>query len=386
MNVLVVSARFPWPSYTGDRMRAAVWLEALAPHARVALVAPSGDLPATAHAFRYFAAAPSFRRGAGGAMAILRRGLPMQSVLAAPFAWSDAIAQATREAGPFDATIVILSRCDPWVRGSLGGGTHFLDSIDSLRRNTAERAAAASPLMRIFWRFEERRLARAERELGRAYDRVVVVSEDETSEFGEAGMAIPNSVPIAPLDMTAPRKYDFGFWGRFAYFANADAVRWFLDEIVPAIREREPAASIVIGGADASQTLRAAASRANVELVSPIADVAAFARNVRVAIVPMRYGSGQSSKLLEAAEAGCAIVTTPQALRGLPKIAPDAAVNSDATSIATAAIALLHDDAKRAAMGDALRHGVEQHHSRRSVLTAMAELAGITTTRAAVNG
>jgi glycosyltransferase involved in cell wall biosynthesis len=183
-------------------------------------------------------------------------------------------------------------------------------------------------------------------------------------------------VQISPLDENAPRRFDFGFWGRLPYFANADAAHWLLAEIVPALREQHPAATIAIGGADAPRGLRAAAERAGVELESPVADIAAFARGVRVAIAPMRYGSGQSCKLIEAAEAGCAIVTTPQALRGLPEIARHAGVGSDAKSIASAAVALLHDDVRRAAMGKALRRAVEQHHSHQRAHSAMARLAG----------
>jgi glycosyltransferase involved in cell wall biosynthesis len=376
MNVLVVSSRFPWPTYSGDRKRASTWLEAMAPNARVALVAPAGNVPAGLPQFSFFPAVKSPLRLARGAADILRHGTPVQSLLTAGFVWDRAIGDARRAIGPFDATIVILSRADPWVRPSLEGGLHILDSVDSLRRNAEERGRAASLPMRQFWKHEERRLARVERRLGSNYDHVVIVSEDEIGEFGGGVIAISNSVPIAPLDEGAPRQFDFGFWGRLPYFANADAARWLLDEIVPALRERHPAATIAMGGADAPRRLRAAAERAGIHLQSPVADIATFARGVRVAIAPMRYGSGQSCKLIEAAEAGCAIVTTPQALRGLPEIARHASVASDAASIASAAVSLLRDDAGRAAMGRALRRAVEQHHSHQRAHIAMARLAG----------
>ncbi|MEA2489734.1 MAG: hypothetical protein QOH21_1526 [Acidobacteriota bacterium] len=375
MNALVIASRFPWPSYTGDRMRASIWLDALAPHGRVALVAPQGEVPEHAPAIRYFPAKRSLAAGVRGAVTVVRRALPVQSLMAAPFAWEQAIQRARGEMGAFDATIIILSRVAPWVRAE---GIRILDSIDSLRRNAEERASAASPPMRMFWRAEERRLARLERELPSAYDHVVVVSEAETGEFGAGAMAIENSVPMLPLDPSAPRRYDFGFWGRLAYFANADAARRLLEEIIPAIRERHPSATFVIGGADAPASIKRAAERAGVELQSPIPNVAELARNVRVAIVPTRYGSGQSSKLLEAGEAGCAVVASPEALRGLPRIAPHATVAAESTSIAAAAVALLRDEPRRQAMAAALRHAVEAHHSRDRVMTAMAELAGVT--------
>ena len=38
MRVVVASSRFPWPPYTGDRLRTTVWLEALSRDHEVTLV------------------------------------------------------------------------------------------------------------------------------------------------------------------------------------------------------------------------------------------------------------------------------------------------------------------------------------------------------------
>jgi glycosyltransferase involved in cell wall biosynthesis len=182
-------------------------------------------------------------------------------------------------------------------------------------------------------------------------------------------LAISNSVRIAPLDPDAPRAFDFGFWGRLAYFANADAAKWLIDEIWPAIRERHPSATLAIGGADAPRSIRRAAERAGIALRSPVEEIGAFARSIRVAIFPIRFGSGQSNKVLEAAEAGCAIAATPVALRGLPQFEPLVSVAHDASSIASAAIELLDDRA----MAASLRRVVESDFARDQVLMRLAE-------------
>ncbi len=376
MRVLVVSSRFPWPSYTGDRMRASIWVAALAPHARVALVAPSGVVPAGFPRFDFYPAARSIKSGLRRAVTVLRDGLPLQSLLAAPYDWKGAMSSARERFGGFDATVVLLSRLDPWVRDSIEG-TRILDAIDSLRRNAEERGNAASIWSRWLWRHEARRLAKAEADASSAYEHIVVVSRDETSEFSGAAEVIANSVSIRPLDPAAPRRFDFGFWGRLAYFANADAARWLMDEIWPAIRERHPTATLVIGGADAPRAIRREAERRSIELVSPVADISAFARSVRVAIMPVRHGSGQASKVLEAAEAGCAIVATRQALRALDPIARHASVADDVSSIANAALELLAGEQLRTAMAAALRREVVASYSRDQVLELFAHLAGV---------
>jgi glycosyltransferase involved in cell wall biosynthesis len=371
MKSLVIAPRFPWPPYTGDRLRASIWISALAGNGDIALVAPHGTIPPDVP-LRFFGARSSVIRGIRGAMTVLRQSLPLQCLLGAPYDWPRAIADARREMGPFDVTVVLLSRMHPWVRESLEGRT-ILDAVDSLRRSAGERRKAASPFARWLWKIEERRMARLEREAARAYGQIVVLSDDETAEFGDA-VAVPNGVAANPVDGAA-RHYDFGFWGRFPYFANADATGWLLDEIWPAIRALHPTATLIIGGAEASRALRNDARRSGVTLVSPVDDMASFARDIRVALMPLRYGSGQSTKVLEAAEAGCAIVGSPTALRGLGELARFTRIESSALGFARAAVDLLTDSDARARMTARLRDVIATHYERSSSLGRLSAIA-----------
>lgn len=371
MKSLVIAPRLPWPPYTGDRLRASIWISALAGNGDVALVAPHGTIPLDIP-LRFYGAQSSILRGIGGAMTVLRQRLPLQCLLGAPYDWTRAIADARREMGPFDVTIVLLSRMHPWVRESLEGRT-ILDAVDSLRRSAGERRKAASSLTRWLWNIEERRMTRIERETARAYDQVIVVSDEETVEFDDA-VAVSIGVSAKPLNDSV-RGYDFGFWGRFPYFANADATAWLLDEIWPAIRALHPSATLIIGGAEASRALRNDARRSGVTLVSPVDDMASFARDIRVALMPLRYGSGQSTKVLEAAEAGCAIVGSPTALRGLGALAPHTRIESSAVGFARAAVDLLTDADARARMTARLRDAIATHYERSSSLGRLSAIA-----------
>jgi glycosyltransferase involved in cell wall biosynthesis len=270
--------------------------------------------------------------------------------------------------------VVILSRVEPWVRASLPEGMKILDAIDSLAANMRERAREASPVTRWIWRAEEMRTAAAERAIAATYDRVLFVSEEEARAAGPRGVAISNGVAVRPLEPRV-RRFDFGFWGRLAYFANADAARWLVDEIWPAIRAQQPSATLVIAGAHAPASLRrAAGQRPGITFLSPVDDMPALARDVRVAILPLRYGSGESTKMLEAAEAGCAVVTTPRGTRSLTALAPHAIVADDGPSLAREAVALLRDDARRDALAAELRNAVVQHYARELTLDRLAAL------------
>lgn len=354
MNVLVLASRFPWPAYSGDRLRTSIWLDALAPHARVALVSPgSADYPARR----------SIVRGMRALMRVFRERLPFTSLLTAAYDWPEAITRAKRDLGAIDATIVILSRLDPWVREHVEGH-RVLDAIDSLAANTRERSRehARASLFAKLWSFEAKRVQRAELDAIRAYDDVLVVSDEETHEL--RATAISNGVTLAPLDPHRARKYDFAFWGRLSYFANADAARVLIHETWPAIQRLAPRATLVIGGSHVPREIARDAKRAGIELVTPVRDMPSFARDAKVSLVPMRYGSGVQTKIMEAAEAGCAIAATTHALRGLAPLARHAALANDPRSLAKIAVDLLHDDARRTASAIALRTAVEQHYAR----------------------
>jgi glycosyltransferase involved in cell wall biosynthesis len=373
-RALIVSSRFPWPSITGDRVRAVAWLEALSTRAEVTLVAPEGAVPAGAPPFSFVPARRSPSRLAAAAARTFASGLPATAMLAAGYGWPAALAIAERRAGPFDAAVVLLARLHPWVHAHVRAGRRVLDAIDSLAANLEARARAARGPARALWRMEGRRTARLEAAAAGAYDRVLVVAEAERAAFGVRASAIFHGVELAPAE-DGPRDLDVGFWGRLAYFANRDAATWLLDEIWPRIRAAKPDATLLIAGADAPASLRRRHGRNGVEVVSPMEGRSGLLRRVKVAVLPLRFGSGQSNKVLEAAEASCALVATPDAVRGLDAIAAAASVTGEAESIAAAVLHLLREPREAVAQGRRLRQIVERDFSRAQACRRLAEVA-----------
>ena len=361
MKVLIVSSRFPWPPYTGDRLRALIWIEALLPVAEVTLVAPAGEAADPGGAFHHVPA----RRGgrvSAGAQAFMK-GLPFHSLVSAGHDWSEALQRAESERGPFDVAVVLLSRLHPWVDASIRAPRKILDAIDSLALSVEQRAGEARGPWRAFWRREVGRTRVLESGISDFYERVIVVNEKECPVFGSKAVAIPNGVAIEPL-ADSPREFDFGFWGRLAYFANRDAALLLTSEIWPALRAKEPDSRFLIAGADAPKQILQHDGIDGVRVISPMEDRSAVLRNISIALFPVRFGTGQSNKLLEAAEAGCAIVATPEALRGLDELAAVSVVEPDVKKFPEVSARLLRDQEKIESMRKAGRSVVETHYSR----------------------
>ncbi|HVS32593.1 MAG TPA: glycosyltransferase [Thermoanaerobaculia bacterium] len=374
MRAAVLSYRFPWPGYTGDRLRAAIWIEALAAVAEVSLIAPAGRVPAGSGASHIVVPA----RAGSAAAAVSRAAitsLPWHTVVAGRYDWKETLSRA----GHFDLAVVILSRLHPWVSESLRATLRVLDAIDSSSRGMAERARAGGLMTRRFWSSEAEKALRLERDLHAWYDRLVVVSELESSIFG-AETAVVSSGAIVDVEYSGQRDFDFGFWGRLAYFANSKAVKMLLDEVWPAIRSARPAARLLIAGADAPRAILRRDGRNGITVVSPM-NGQSLVRRVRVALFPVRFGTGQANKVLEAAASGCAIIASPEMLRAVPAMQSVAWSAASSPEMAAKAVALIDDPETAREMAVRLREIVRVHYSREQTLDQLRALAGFETVR-----
>ena len=380
-RALVISSRFPWPPVTGDRIRALAWLQALAPRAEVTLVAPAGELPDDAPTLGWVPVRRSPAAVAGATVRCFAKRLPFTALLAAGYGWRAAIRRAERDGGPFDAAIVLLARLEPWVAPYVHARRTVFDAIDSLGENLAARAAAAHGPARWFWLREAARTRQIELAAAARHDRTLVVAEAERAALGPNAEAIFHGVELAP-EGRGERDFDVGFWGRLAYFANRDAAAVVLDEIWPQVRARRPGATLLLAGADAPAAIRARNGRDGVTVISPMQDRAALLRRIKVALFPLRFGTGQSNKVLEAAEASCALVATPEAVRGLDELAAGATLASDPEALAVRVLALLDDSAAARDVGAGLRATVERAYSREAACARLAAAAFDTPDRA----
>jgi glycosyltransferase involved in cell wall biosynthesis len=371
VRALVVASRFPWPPVTGDRLRTALWLEALAGKAEVTLVTPPGSLPAGGPRFTHVAASSSGSQLVRAALAVIQRGLPATALLAAGRDWSEALARA---GGPFDVAVVVLARTDPWVFPHLRARRNVLDAIDSLAANLAERARHAGGPAAWLWRLESARTARLEADASRRYDRVLVVAGSEAAAFGDVASVVPIGVELRPAG-SGTRDFDVGFTGRLAYFANRDAARWLLEAIWPRVRAALPGATLLLAGADAPASIRGWHGRDGISVFSPVADPPALLRRVRVALLPLRFGTGQSVKALEAAEAACAIVATPAGVRGVGPLAEAVATAERPDDLAAQVVGLLRDEARRQEAGERARQIVAAGFDRRDACARLAAVA-----------
>lgn len=187
------------------------------------------------------------------------------------------------------------------------------------------RAQHASAILRPYLTFEANKIAAYEHAACRRFDRVLVVSEEDRrvhrDEYGvENVVVLPTGVDVdwfAPLHTQVDHQR-MVFVGSMDWQPNDDGAAYFIDRILPLVRQHVPDARLSIVGRNPSRRLRALAERAGgVEVTGFVEDVRPHIAAGAVSVVPLRIGGGTRLKIFEAMAMGRPVVSTSVGAEGL---------------------------------------------------------------------
>jgi glycosyltransferase involved in cell wall biosynthesis len=107
------------------------------------------------------------------------------------------------------------------------------------------------------------------------------------------------------------------FVGTMDYYPNIDAVRFFVDEIFPLVRQKFSRASFEIIGRRPSKSVQRLNKIDGVRVVGEVSDVRSRLVCADLSVAPMRIARGVQNKVLEAMAVGVPVVATPLAIEGI---------------------------------------------------------------------
>jgi polysaccharide biosynthesis protein PslH len=230
-----------------------------------------------------------------------------------------------------------------------------------------------SPIRKLFNWVEHRKFKREEMSSWERADACVVTSEREARVVVQHVPHKPihvaaNGVDIeffAPCDDPADTvdPDEMVFTGLLSYRPNADAVTYFVKQVLPLIVARRPRARFTVVGLDAPAEVTRLAGP-NVDIVGAVPDVRPYVRRAAMFVVPLRMGSGTRLKILEGLAAAKGVVSTTVGCEGINVVADEHLLVADtAAALADAVVALQTDPARAAELGAAGRRLVEDHYS-----------------------
>jgi sugar transferase (PEP-CTERM/EpsH1 system associated) len=219
-----------------------------------------------------------------------------------------------------------------------------------------------------------RKLAGYERKVCRAADRVVAVSEVDRDALLRLDPSLDVTVVPNGVDLefnrpgATPPQPDMGpealvFTGKMDYRPNIDAVTWFVDAVLPLIRQSAPGVRFYIVGQQPHPRVAALAVQPGVVVTGRVPDTRPYIAGAAVYVIPLRIGGGTRLKVLEAMAMGQAIVSTRLGCDGFPFAdGQEVAFGDTPAAFAQRVLALLADRGRGVEMGRRARAFVEAHY------------------------
>ena len=235
---------------------------------------------------------------------------------------------------------------------------------------------ARNPLWKLLsWR-EWRTMSRAERIYLQKADHVLAVSQTDRDFFANIVPASKLTVVPTGVDVEYFTPHDneventIVFTGSMDWLPNEDGIIYFVQEILPKIRQQIPDVKLQVVGRKPSPRLQALAAEDpnHIHLTGWVDDIRPHLGEGAVCVVPLRIGSGTRLKIFEAMAMGKAVVSTTIGAEGLPVLHGKEILLADTPDVfAQSVVQLLQDREMRKTLGQAARELVETKYSWASV-------------------
>lgn len=378
MNILYLAHRIPYPPDKGEKIRAFHQIRYLSMKHRVHVAALIDDPDDRRHAetlARYCASVDVVYRSRGLANVAAAAALLTDRPLSVASFFSRALSEKVRRrlgSETIDRIFVYSCAMAEYVR-DVSGIPKLADFVDIDSDKWRLYAEHHSFPRSWIYRLEADRLARYEERMAQAFDRIVVVSEQEADLLRRRVTDRPVAVISNGVDLDYFRPTSAGkgeseeptlvFTGVMDYFPNVDAMVYFCRDIFPAVMRALPETRLFIVGRNPTPAVRRLGRDRHVIVTGSVPDVRPYLEQAHVAIAPFRLARGVQNKVLEAMAMERPVVGTPQAFQGVQATSEDGIRREDtAEGFAKAVLALLGDPALRRRRANQARRYVENRH------------------------
>jgi glycosyltransferase involved in cell wall biosynthesis len=186
---------------------------------------------------------------------------------------------------------------------------------------------APSPLARLYSTLQWRRLERFERQVVASSRLTLAVSQHDANQLiALAGSAanvrvVRNGIDAARYPFSVPRidpPPNLLFLGKLDFRPNAEALRWFVHDVLPGLAEVVPNIRLfAVGASPPAWLVRVGQHDDGVAVTGYVDDERPYLDRCAALILPLRAGGGSRLKALIALATGLPLVSTRVGMEGL---------------------------------------------------------------------
>lgn len=234
-----------------------------------------------------------------------------------------------------------------------------------------------NPVKKSYLYGQWQKMRRFERDMCRRFDSVIAVSADDREqmkrEYGaEAVFDVPTGVDVEffrPNPDAKTSAHSMVFTGSMDWLPNDDAIRYFMREIMPLIKQKVADATLTVVGRNPTPALvELGKSDSSLIITGRVEDVRPYMDNAAAYIVPLRIGGGTRLKIFEAMAMEKAVVSTTIGAEGLPLTdGVELLLADEPAAFADAVVKVLTDSATAAELGQRAASIVRKNYGWRQV-------------------
>jgi glycosyltransferase involved in cell wall biosynthesis len=390
MKILFLSTWFPYPPDNGSKIRVYHLLRALSQRHEVTLLSFAWDTaqPYAADALRALCAEVqivSLNPFAVNQASTLRTFLSLRPVASRPIPEMRALVAQTLDDQSVDAIIASTGMTATYALHTPPTTPRIVEGHNAMTRWMRERyTAQANPLQRARCWLSWQKSRHYEAWLFRQFDLVTMVSEQDRTACqndlpGYHGpvKVIPNGVDCAHHrpGLAEVQPHTLVYNGALTYSANYDAMRYFLAEIYPIIRQQFPDVTLTITGSTKGVDLDGLHLDESVHLTGYVDDVRQPVARSAACVVPTRQGGGTRLKILEAMALGTPVIATSKGAEGLDVVDGEhLLIEDNPSAFAEATLRLLKNPVLRARLAHNARALVETQYDWEAIGAQFVEL------------
>jgi glycosyltransferase involved in cell wall biosynthesis len=251
-----------------------------------------------------------------------------------------------------------------------------------------------NPLKKAYLRGQWVKMRDLEEQACHRFDQVIAVSAEDREQMKQdyrvdSVSDVPTGVDtefFRPSGEEIVNPHGLVFTGSMDWLPNEDGIRYFVDEILPLIKQRIPDVTLTVVGRNPYPSLvELSKSNDSIVVTGRVDDVRPFMERAAVYIVPLRVGGGTRLKIFEAMAMERAIVSTTIGAEGLPiKHGEELIVEDTPEGFANSVVRLFQDQDLARQLGERAANKVRSTFGWGPVAERFAELCETTLNKPAV--
>ena len=339
--LLFLCHRIPYPPNKGDKIRSFHLLHHLSQHFEIHLgsfVDDPEDWPWARELEKYCASV--FLRSLKPRLATLRsaRGLLTGQALSVPYYQDRELRQWAADVTTqhnIRHAIVYSSSMAQFLPARVPFQRKVIDFVDVDSDKWQQYAAQKPWPLSWVYRREARCLLALEQALARQFDAGLFVSSAEADLFHQLSPDTAHKIGFynngvnceyfdpeldeddLQLNPYPEQNVPLVFTGAMDYWPNADAVVWFVREVLPELRRQYPQVTFTIVGGSPTRAVRQLAQEPGVAVTGRVPDVRPYLKYAFAAVAPMRVARGVQNKVLEAMAMARPVLVSARGLEGI---------------------------------------------------------------------